>query len=135
MPSKRKPQAHRARRTRAKSGKSKSINIVPSRRPSRNFDSLTPRQQDTYVRALPVLGKVRHGMSLHEAARESGTTAQTGLHYFSRDFKKMKRSRRWVVSESDTHVRFMKDVGDFGMRVVRVHGSVEGTQQALFMND
>ena len=135
MPSKGRPQAHRARRPRASSNKPKSINIVSSRSRSRNFDSLTPRQQDTYTRAIPVLGKVRRGASLYEAATESGTTVETVLRYFPRDFTKIKGSRRWVVSKSDRHVRFMKDVGDFGMRVVRVRGAVEATQQSLFMND
>ena len=109
--------------------------MVASRRRSRNLDTLTPRQKDTYTRVIPVPGKVRRGASLSQAATESGTTVETVLRYLPHDFTKIKGSRRWVVSKSDRHVRFMKDVGNFGMRVVRVRGSTEATQQSLFMND
>ena len=102
---------------------------------SRDFDSLTPIQQRTYTRGIEVLGRVRRGESLSNAARDLGIGRATVLQLFSRDFSKLKGSRRWVASKSDRHVRVVRDIGPDGMRRIRVRGSREASQQSLFLND
>jgi hypothetical protein len=135
MPSKRRPQARPAERPRATTRKSISHFIIPRTWSSRNFDKLTPRQQDTYRRTIRVVGTVRRGDSLSKAAQELGASPATVLRYFPDDFSKSGGSRQWVASKSDRHVRFMKHISDDGMSVVRVHGSREASQQSLYLND
>jgi hypothetical protein len=135
MPSKRRPQARRARRPRAKTSKSKSNSIIPRVWTSRKLDRLTPRQRETYRRVISIPAKVRRGASPTQAAAESGTTLETAIRWLPYDFSQSPKSRRWVVSKSDRHVRVMKDIGDDGMKAVRVYGSREASQQSLFLHD
>jgi hypothetical protein len=126
-------------RTRVKARPSKGssaahVRRVPRTWSLRDFENLTPHRKATYTHAIEVLGRVRRGESLSEGARDLGITPATVRRYFPKDFSKPKGSRRWVVSKSDRHVRFVKDIKHDGMSRIPVRGSHEASQQSAFLN-
>ncbi len=114
----------------------------------RRVQSLSPRQQALYHRAIRVLGSVRRGrVSLNLAAQgyrrdykgelkkiDKPIDVRTVLRRFPNDFKKAKGSPLWKTTSSDKHVRKMRGIDFFGTRDVVVNNSREAEQQREYLN-
>jgi hypothetical protein len=123
MPSKRRPQARRARRPRASKGKSITANI-PRKRDAETASDIT---FEAHKRAFHALARMHEGLSLDAAAREEGTTSATVKKYLP---KALRRSRtgKWLARKNDSYLR--------SLRLPGVHGPVtvfaRGYQEAKF---
>jgi hypothetical protein len=102
MPSKRRPQARRGRKPRAKHNKSTGINIP-----------FSDRAFEAKKRAFEAI-----------ASDEAGTTPETVHKYLPAALRRSK-IRRWIATKSDRYVRLLSLPGAHGPVIVRACGSEE----------
>jgi hypothetical protein len=129
MPSKRRPQARRAKQPRATRDKSTSINVPLGPAPGPASDRAFEAKQRTF-RAV---ARMRHdGLSPSRAAQEEGTTLPTIKKYLPATLRKS-RTGRWVVTKSDRYIRLLSLPGPHGPVIVRARGSKEAQFASAYL--
>jgi DNA-binding CsgD family transcriptional regulator len=90
-----------------------------------SLGSLTERQAEIRTRAVRVLGRVRRGASLAEAARTEHIKPATIRKYLSRQFRQEAPGKRWTPTKYDRLTVPMNVLTPQGPTTVPVRGSRE----------
>ena len=96
------------------------------------YDSLPPRNRDTYGRTLDGLNRMRRGKSIKRAAREAGTTPETMRRYVGEALEV--RRGRTVAKPADRLYRRMSVLTPDGRREVGTRGSEAAKKIAAHWN-
>jgi DNA-binding CsgD family transcriptional regulator len=140
MPSTRRPQARRSRKSKAEQPKSTSINRARRSRHANKLRSvpvsqLSARGYSVYKRALKVLSLVREGQSLISASRRVGISPSTVLSLLPGDFYRPRGGNRYVPSKSDRHIRLINLIlSDGKEHTLRVRGSRQAKLASDYSN-
>jgi hypothetical protein len=90
-----------------------------------SLNSLAERQAETRTRAIRVLGRVRRGASLAEAARTEHIKPTTVRKYLRRQFHQEAPGKRWTPTKYDRLTVPMNILTPQGPTTVPVRGSRE----------
>ena len=136
MPSKRRPQARRARQPRAGRTRSTPINIAQSGQTSKPrpipISQLSERSFAARDRSLHALRDMRQGASPYQAARNNGVTVRTIKKYVGSALLQDRPGGRIRATKSDRYVRYLQIPGLHGPIEITAHGSKEASEVARY---